>query len=316
MKWVAVATFSGRIGVVRVARARSDCNPQTDGRDYEALAYLPKDTLVALTYFREVSTSDKSSLSQSQGIFVRRTSLKFGNLSIVPFDVLLPVVDVSVYVPALSMNMVPGLSGTLHTSGLADATYLPTIGYTITENETSHTVIAATGYITAPTGRYDATRIVNIGDNRWRIQPQIAVSQRFLKAMTVDLVGSAAFYTKNSDFSAVPGQTMSQGSDVRLRSARNGRPFERHVRRTFVLSAGHRGERRRHARDASRRRTLPDAPDDTLCDRRAPVEFADEARIASRKKKKKKTHLLLQYNQDIEEWGGGAYRSAGSSARD
>ena len=46
----------------------------------------------------------------------------------------------------------------------------------------------ATLYVTAPTGTYDATRPVNIGDNRWRVQPQLAVGQRFLKALTVDLV--------------------------------------------------------------------------------------------------------------------------------
>jgi Putative MetA-pathway of phenol degradation len=289
VKWVAVTTFSaGLLSFASLAHAQT-ANSQTDGRDYEALAYLPKDTLVALTYFREVSTSDKSSLSQSQGIFRASYILKFGDLSIVPFDVLLPVVDVSVYIPAIPMAPVPGLSGTLHTSGLADATYLPTIGYTITENETSHTVIAATGYITAPTGSYDATRIVNIGDNRWRIQPQVAVSQRFLKAMTVDLVGSAAFYTKNSDFSAVPGQTMSQDQTFGFEAhATADLSKDMYIGLSYYLQAI-------GAKDV-------DTPGMPVA--AGPSQTLQTIRFTYGIGIEKATHLLLQYNQDIEESGG------------
>src|SRR6202012_5449211 len=110
-------------------------NNQTDGRDYEALAYLPKDTLVALGYFREQSTSDNTSFSQSLGIFRASYVLKYGDLAIVPFDALLPVVDATVYAPVPTS---PGLTTVLHTSGVGDPTYLPTIGYIIPENEDTH----------------------------------------------------------------------------------------------------------------------------------------------------------------------------------
>jgi hypothetical protein len=293
VKWVAVATFSA--GLVSFASFASlahaqTANSQTDGRDYEALAYLPKDTLVGLTYFREVSTSDKSSLSQSQGIFRASYILKFGDLSIVPFDVLLPVVDVSVYLP-VPMAPVPGLSETLHTSGLADLTYLPTIGYTITENETSHTVLAATGYITAPTGSYEATRVVNIGDNRWRIQPQVAVSQRFLKVMTVDLVGSAAFYTTNSQFAASPGGyvTMSQNQTF---------GFEAHVMADLSKDMAV-GLSYYLAAIGAKNVDAPGAP--TTVD---PSQTVQTLRFTYSIGIEKATRLLLQYNQDIEESGG------------
>ena len=97
MKLFGVAALSlGMLTFASVVHAQT-ANSQSDGRDYEALAYLPKDTLVALTYFREVSTSDKQSLSQSQGIFRASYVLKYGNLAIVPFDAIVPVVDVTVY---------------------------------------------------------------------------------------------------------------------------------------------------------------------------------------------------------------------------
>src|SRR5262249_47719221 len=136
-----VALFVGLMSLASTAHAQV-ANSQSDGRDYDALAYLPNNTLVALTYFREASTSDKASYSQAQGIFRASYIMKFGNLSIVPFDALLPIVDVTVTAPYSPM-MLPGLTTTLHTSGAGDFTYFPTIGYTIQENpETqTHTVV-------------------------------------------------------------------------------------------------------------------------------------------------------------------------------
>ncbi|MGO9838024.1 MAG: hypothetical protein ACLP1X_27900 [Polyangiaceae bacterium] len=58
---------------------------------------------------------------------------------------------------------------------------------------------------------YDASRLVNIGDNRWRVQLQVAVGQRFLKALTLDLIGnvgdiSPTFYLGASYHVAAVGQ--------------------------------------------------------------------------------------------------------------
>ncbi len=264
-------------------------NSQSDARDYEALAYLPKDTLVALTYFREVSSSDKESLTQTQGIFRASYVLKYGNLAIVPFDAILPVVDVAVYAP---VPMQPGLTTTLHTSGVADLTYLPTIGYVIPENETTHTVVAATAYVTGPSGSYDASRLVNIGDNRWRIQPQVGVSQRFLKVATFDLVGSLAFYTKNPAFPTPQGfvtMTQNQTFGLEAHAAVDLSP-DFYVSASYYLAAI--GER-----DVE---SLPALPLSTY----APEQTVQSVRFSFGIRAEKATLLLLQYNQDIEATGG------------
>ncbi|HEX4445719.1 MAG TPA: hypothetical protein VH044_03260, partial [Polyangiaceae bacterium] len=52
-------------------------NSQTDARDYEVLSFLPSNAIVPLTYFREVSSSDTQSYSQSEGIFRAAYILKF-----------------------------------------------------------------------------------------------------------------------------------------------------------------------------------------------------------------------------------------------
>jgi Putative MetA-pathway of phenol degradation len=264
-------------------------NSQSDARDYDALAYLPKDTLVALTYFREVSSSDKESLTQTQGIFRASYVLKFGNLAIVPFDAILPVVDVAVYAP---VPMQPGLTTTLHTSGLADLTYLPTIGYVIPENETTHTVIAATAYVTGPSGSYDASRLVNIGDNRWRIQPQVGVSQRFLKVATFDLIGSLAFYTTNTAFPTPQGfVTMKQNQTFGLEAhAAVDLSPDFYVSASYYLAAI--GER-----DVEAPPVLPLSTYE-------PEQTVQSVRFSFGIRAEKATLLLLQYNQDIEETGG------------
>jgi len=171
--------------VLPVASARAE----TDARDYEGGVYLPSGTTVAAAYFRHQSTSDTQSLTQDLALFRAIHFLKFDNLVVVPFDMYVPIVDVSVYeAPPI---------GTLHTSGMGDLTYLPTVIYVLPQDKDTHTYFGLTTYITAPTGSYKGDRLVNIGGNRWTFQPQIAVGQRFLKMFTVEAVGNVLFAGTN-----------------------------------------------------------------------------------------------------------------------
>jgi Putative MetA-pathway of phenol degradation len=284
----AVTVACGALSLSSIANAQV-ANSQTDGRDYEALAYLPKDTLVALTYFREVSTSAEQSFSQSEGIFRASYILKYGDLSIVPFDALLPVVDATVYVPVPMQG-----TATLHTSGVGDLTYLPTIGYTIHENDETHThtVLAGTVYVSGPTGSYDASNPVNIGDHRWRIQPQIGVSQRFLKAITFDLVGSLAFYTANSEFFTPEGYvTMHQNQTFGLEAHLTAdlSPDMYLGTSYYVAAVGQRNV---------------ESPPVLPLSEYEPEQTTQTLRFTLGIRAEKATLILLQYNQDIEETGG------------
>ena len=230
--------------------------------------------------------------SEAQGIFRASYVLRFGNLAVVPFDALLPVVDLSVYEPVAA----PGIgSTTLHTSGLGDATYLPTIGYAVSEDEATktHTYFAFTPYITAPTGNYDSTKLVNLGDHRWRVQPQIAVGQRFLKALTFDLVGSLALYTDNSKFGTAMGNvTMKQDPTFGLEAhlfADLSPTFYAGV--SYYLSA--------IGQESIQAPMVPTTPIDQKVTVQT-LRFTYGIRV------EKNTGILLQYNQDIEASGGGS----------
>jgi outer membrane putative beta-barrel porin/alpha-amylase len=265
-------------------------NSQSDARDYEALTNLPNGSVAALGYFRDVSSSDSTDFSEAQAAFRGSYVLRFGNLALVPFDAILPVVNLSVFEPAPA----PAVgSTTLHASGLGDATYLPTIGYSVSEDDLTHThtYVAFTPYITGPTGTYDSTKLVNLGDHRWRVQPQIVVGQRFLKALTAEVVGNFVWYGDNDEF-LVPGlgtttlkQDLTAGMEVHLAAD---------LSPTFYLAAS-------YYLAAVGKRTVDTPAGAVTADDSQMIQtlrFSYGIRI------EKGTNVLLQYNQDVAASGG------------
>lgn len=68
-------------------------------------------------------------------------------------------------------------------------------------------IVGASVQVSVPLGQYDPNRIVNIGMNRWSFKPEVGVSKA-VGPWTLELTGSAAFYTDNTNFYG--GQTRSQ----------------------------------------------------------------------------------------------------------
>jgi hypothetical protein len=53
--------------------------------------------------------------------------------------------------------------------------------------------------VVAPTGQYDPTKLINLGNHRWAFKPEIGYSQRW-GHWVVDAYGAAWFYTTNPEF--------------------------------------------------------------------------------------------------------------------
>jgi hypothetical protein len=53
--------------------------------------------------------------------------------------------------------------------------------------------------VSAPTGQYDPTRLVNIGTNRWSFKPEVGISKA-VDRWTLEVTAAATFYTDNDDF--------------------------------------------------------------------------------------------------------------------
>jgi hypothetical protein len=60
-------------------------------------------------------------------------------------------------------------------------------------------IIGASLQVSAPTGQYDASRLVNLGTNRWSFKPELGVSQA-LGRWTLEGMAAVTLYTDNEDF--------------------------------------------------------------------------------------------------------------------
>jgi hypothetical protein len=60
-------------------------------------------------------------------------------------------------------------------------------------------ILGAGLIVTAPTGQYDSSRLVNLGTNRFSFRPQLGASKAF-GPVTIELSAGAAFFTDNTNF--------------------------------------------------------------------------------------------------------------------
>ena len=60
-------------------------------------------------------------------------------------------------------------------------------------------IIGASLRVFAPWGQYDASRLINIGTNRWAFKPEIGISKA-IDAWTFEFTAAATLYTENNDF--------------------------------------------------------------------------------------------------------------------
>jgi hypothetical protein len=60
-------------------------------------------------------------------------------------------------------------------------------------------IVGASLQVSAPLGQYDETRLINLGNNRWFVKPELGVSKA-LGQWTLEGKLAATIYTKNDDF--------------------------------------------------------------------------------------------------------------------
>jgi hypothetical protein len=176
---------------------------QADARDFELGYFAPHQSIAINVYGRHEGAEKPRNYTATSGFFRATHLLKTGNWVFVPFDFLLPVTNLTVYTP-----ISPGspLNAAIHTTGIGDLIWIPTIGTGITQNAEvhTHTWFALTPYVVMPTGNYATSRLANTGSNRWQFRPQIIVGQRFGKAFTLEAFANVAIYGKNDEYRVNP----------------------------------------------------------------------------------------------------------------
>jgi hypothetical protein len=66
-------------------------------------------------------------------------------------------------------------------------------------NYRQNLIIGASLQISAPSGQYDADKLVNLGTNRWTVKPEVGLSKA-VGRWTIELAAGAAFYEDNDEF--------------------------------------------------------------------------------------------------------------------
>jgi hypothetical protein len=82
------------------------------------------------------------------------------------------------------------------------------------------TLVGVSLRMTAPTGQYDATRLINPGTNRWAFKPELGLSQRWGHWL-LDTYGAVWLFTTNHEFFShnqfSPGVNTQAQSPARLK---------------------------------------------------------------------------------------------------
>lgn len=111
------------------------------------------------------------------------------------------------YASLTASGFVGGNFRTRDIDGLADPTFYfaynflgaPALSLKEFKNYKQDTIAGFTIKLTAPLGVYDSDKLLNIGTNRWALEPGLGVSQA-LGNWTLEASAAAALYTDNDDF--------------------------------------------------------------------------------------------------------------------
>lgn len=125
------------------------------------------------------------------------------------FDVILPYSQLS------GSAMVAGQSRERNVSGLNDPRFrfsvnfygAPALSVQEFTNYQQDLLIGASVQVSAPLGQYDNDKLVNLGNNRWFVKPDIGISKAW-GALTLELSTGVTFFSKNDDFFG--GKTLEQ----------------------------------------------------------------------------------------------------------
>lgn len=125
------------------------------------------------------------------------------------FDVILPVSDLS------GSAMVAGQRRERNIAGLNDPRFrfsvnlygAPALSLQEFANYQQDLIIGASLQVSAPLGQYDSNKLVNQGNNRWFIKPDIGISKA-LGPLALELSTGVYFFTDNDDYFG--GKTLEQ----------------------------------------------------------------------------------------------------------
>jgi hypothetical protein len=151
----------------------------------------------------------------SVGALAYVRTLDFGGKS-AKFDVILPYSSFS------ANALVNGQNRERDMSGFGDPRFrfsislfgAPALSAEEFANYRQDFIVGASVQVSAPLGRYDPDKLLNLGNNRWSFRPEIGLSKA-IGPWTIEVAPSATYFTENTNF--FNGRTLAQAPVYLLR---------------------------------------------------------------------------------------------------
>ncbi len=117
------------------------------------------------------------------------------------FDIILPTSSLSGTAQQFGLDVSRDVSGMADTKARLTFNLFggPALSFQEFASYKQDTIVGLSIQATIPTGQYNASRLINIGTNRWSIKPAIGIS-KVISDYTLEFTADAEFYTTNDDF--------------------------------------------------------------------------------------------------------------------
>ena len=168
-----------------------------DPRDYIA---APPGTDLSIVYAGHLSSKHGSDLEADLGIYRYVKYIDWLGMTVDP-QFLIPVGDVELD------------SADLRAKGFADPIFAAT--FWVINDAKTRTYLGITPFLIPPWGHYQRGNPLSLGQNRWRVIPQVGFVQGLSDKTFVELVGDVTFYGDNTDFNRA-GERLAQAPSLQV----------------------------------------------------------------------------------------------------
>lgn len=182
-----------------------------DAGDYTA---LPAGTNLGLLYYQHVERDriyaggnrvSGGNLDSDVGIARYVHYMKLGNFT----------VDPQFLLPFGTLRGTNSLSALGNTTGVGDLILAATVW--VMNDPGSKRYLGITPFIYVPTGSYNDSRALNLGENRWKFALQAGYITPLVDRFTLDLVGDVTVFGHNTDYTAAHA-TMTEDPLVQMQA--------------------------------------------------------------------------------------------------
>jgi Putative MetA-pathway of phenol degradation len=200
----------GGIGLVLLSFPGSLNAQFTDPRAYDSAAVGTNQLELGYVYARANASIDTSLVVGGAELNLNQGTIDYSRY----FSLIHRVAWVEAILPFARLDgSVTGANIAGSTIGLGDSSYelsillkgAPALSAAQFANYKPATIVGLSVTVTAPTGRYDADRILNLGSDRWAFKPEVALSHPFGPGQKweFDAYGNAYFFTDNKAYHGV-----------------------------------------------------------------------------------------------------------------